>query len=102
MKRYRVRVTREARDDLRRLIAFFAAQETARPREAVEALEAAFDALSRLPYASRVALKTPRDATLRELVVPFSRTGYVVLFRVTDARTVSVLAVRHQLEEDYH
>jgi hypothetical protein len=34
--------------------------------------------------------------------VPCSRTGYVVLFRVTDARTVSVLAVRHQLEEEDH
>lgn len=102
MRRYRVRVTREARDDLLRLIDFFAARDEATPREAIAALEAAFTTLSRLPYASRVARSPRPDPTLRELVVPFSRTGYVVLFRVTDARTVSVLAVRHQLEEDYH
>lgn len=102
MKPYRVRVTREARDDLRRLIDFFAARDAATPREALEALAATFATLARLPYASRVARAPHPDPTLRELVVPFSRTGYVVLFRVTDARTVSVLAVRHQLEEDYH
>lgn len=39
---------------------------------------------------------------LRELVVLFSRAGYVVLFRITDAHTVSVLAERRQLEEDCH
>jgi ParE toxin of type II toxin-antitoxin system, parDE len=28
--------------------------------------------------------------------------GYVALFEIEDASTVTVLAVRHQLEDDYH
>ena len=39
---------------------------------------------------------------LRELIIPFGRTGYVALFEVEDAATVTILAVRHQLEDDYH
>jgi len=39
---------------------------------------------------------------LRELVIPFGGAGYVALFEVEDQRTVTVLAVRHQREDDYH
>ena len=39
---------------------------------------------------------------LRELLIPFGRSGYVLLFEIEDAATVTVLAVRHQLEDDYH
>jgi len=35
-------------------------------------------------------------------VVSFGRTGYVVLFEVEDNTLVTVLAVRHQREDDYH
>jgi hypothetical protein len=28
--------------------------------------------------------------------------GYVALFEIEDAATVTILAVRHQLEDDYH
>jgi plasmid stabilization system protein ParE len=101
MKRYRVRVAREARDDLVRLFRFLAEADESRAQEAVETLALAFESLARLPFASRIAASA-RDSTLRELIVPFGPTGYVVLFRVTDGRTVSVLAVRHQREEDYH
>lgn len=38
---------------------------------------------------------------LRELIIPFGSAGYVALFEVDSDKTVSVLAVRHQLEEDY-
>ncbi|GAB1394795.1 hypothetical protein MASR1M60_29590 [Rhodocyclaceae bacterium] len=37
---------------------------------------------------------------LRELVIPFGAVGYVALFEIDDAETVSVLAVRHQRESD--
>jgi hypothetical protein len=39
---------------------------------------------------------------LRELLIPFGRAGYVALFEIDDNQTVTVLAVRHQLEDDYY
>jgi len=39
---------------------------------------------------------------LRELVIGFGASGYVLLFEVEDASTVTVLAVRDQREGDYH
>ncbi|KPF46873.1 type II toxin-antitoxin system RelE/ParE family toxin [Rhizobium sp. AAP43] len=38
---------------------------------------------------------------LRELIVPFGSSGYIILFEVVDDETLSVLAIRHQREEDY-
>jgi mRNA-degrading endonuclease RelE of RelBE toxin-antitoxin system len=35
-------------------------------------------------------------------VISFGASGYVALFEIDDATTVTVLAVRHQREEDYH
>jgi plasmid stabilization system protein ParE len=102
VKRYRVRVTPEAKADLLRLVRFLADDDPSSAKRAAEVLRAAFRSLARLPFASRIAVAPRPDATLRELVIPFGRSGYVLLFRVTDARTVSVLAVRHQREEDYH
>jgi len=59
----------------------------------------AVTALERMPFSFRKA--TPSNSFLREMVVPFGATGFVVLFEVFDKRTVVVLAVRHQREDDY-
>ena len=42
------------------------------------------------------------DPFLRGMLIPFGRSGYVALFEVESASTVTILAVRHQLEDDYH
>jgi hypothetical protein len=34
-------------------------------------------------------------------VIPFGKTGYVALFEIEPPRTVTILAVRHQREDDY-
>ena len=39
--------------------------------------------------------------TRRELVITSGATGYVALYEIS-VGTVFVLAVRHQLEDDYH
>jgi hypothetical protein len=52
--------------------------------------------LEGLPFTARPALLAER-ATLRELIVPFGSTGYVILFSV-EHREVSVLRMRHQRE----
>lgn len=51
------------------------------------------------PFTCRKAGSSP---FLRELVVPFGRSGYVALFEIEDESTVAVVAVRHELEDDYH
>ncbi|MEO5670847.1 MAG: type II toxin-antitoxin system RelE/ParE family toxin, partial [Ramlibacter sp.] len=39
---------------------------------------------------------------LREMIIPFGASGYVALFEIEDATTVTILAVRHHRENDYH
>jgi hypothetical protein len=39
---------------------------------------------------------------LQKLIIPFGRSGYVGLFEIEDSETVTVLTIRHQLEDDYH
>jgi hypothetical protein len=51
------------------------------------------------PFTCRKAGQSP---FLRELIVPFERSGYLALFEIEDDSKVAVLAVRHELEDDYH
>ena len=68
---------------------------------ALAAIERAMTLLAYSPFSCRKALlqKNPR---WRELLIPFGHSGYVALFEIDDDRTVTVAAVRHQREEDYH
>jgi hypothetical protein len=52
-----------------------------------------------MPFGCRKAEES--NPFLRELVIPFGDAGYVALFEVEDNQTVTVLAIRHQREEDY-
>jgi hypothetical protein len=36
------------------------------------------------------------------MVIPFGTAGYVALFEIEDSKTVTVLAIRHQRDDDYH
>jgi plasmid stabilization system protein ParE len=103
---FKVRLTRDAEDDLARLFDFLVERELARdgadvdlPQQAMTALRAGIATLESSPFTCRKAGNSP---FLRELIVPFGRSGYVALFEIEDASTVSVVAVRHQLEDDYH
>ena len=70
---------------------------------ATKALAAIRDAIGLLETFSFSCRKaTPANPFLRELLIPFGTTGYVALFEIEDAHTVTVLAVRHQREDDYH
>lgn len=98
---FRVRFTEEARADLVRLYTF-ALQQGEGGIEAAEAslraIENALTLLETSPFACRPVTGSP---FLRELVIGFGATGYVALFEVEDAGTVTVLALRHQREQDY-
>ena len=67
--------------------------------QALGVIVSAVEGLRRSPFIYR---KAGADPFLREMLIPFGRSGYVVLFEVEDASTVTLLAVRHQLEDDYH
>ncbi|MGA7538210.1 MAG: type II toxin-antitoxin system RelE/ParE family toxin [Steroidobacteraceae bacterium] len=98
---YKVRLTAEALDDLDRLYEFLLKRDLDAAERALAAIERALALLAYSPFSCRKALlqKSPR---WRELVIPFGNSGYVALFEIDDDRTVTVTAVRHQREEDYH
>lgn len=100
MSHYRVRLTLEAVDDLTRLQAFLIDKDPAAAR-ALDAIETAFRLLEYSPFSCRKAWPGDRPL-LRELLIPFGSAGYVALSEIDDPRHVSILAVRHQREEDYH
>lgn len=100
---FRVRFTEEARADIKRLYAFVldrAEGDWALAERAAEAIDNALSLLATSPFSCRKA--DGGDALLRELIIPFGASGYVALFEIENAETVTVLAVRHQREDDYH
>jgi plasmid stabilization system protein ParE len=99
---YKVRFTPEAEEDLVRLYEFLLAQtedDWSQPERAMEAIKAAMQMLAFSPFSCRKASASP---FLRELIIPFGSTGYVALFEIDNAESVTVLAVRHQREDDYN
>ena len=102
MKRYKVRFTTEAEADLLRLFDFLLEQDVAAAEKAREAIAKALELLEVFPFSCRKALGGGGNPFLRELIIPFGTSGYVALFEIENRDTVTVLAVRHQREEDYH
>jgi plasmid stabilization system protein ParE len=101
--RFKVRFTEEALADLEQLYDFLLQREAGDWRVAEAALEAIRSGMALLetsPFSCRKA--TPGDSFLRESIIAFGSSGYVALFEIDDVRTVTVLALRHQREEDYH
>ena len=103
---YKVRLTREAAEDLERLFDFIIERELARgagelelAERALEAIQEGLRLLERFPFTCR---KAGASSLLRELVIPFGHTGYVALFEIVDSESVVVGAVRHQREDDFH
>jgi plasmid stabilization system protein ParE len=97
---YRVRYTKAAREDLHRLYGFLLGRDLGAARRARDAIAKAIALLEDFPFTCRKA----SDAMpfLRELVIPFGSGGYVALFEINGPDTVTILAVRHQREDDYH
>lgn len=100
MKQYRVRFTPDAEDDLLRLYDFLLEKDLTAAERALEAIRGGVELLRLSPFSCRkVVAKNP---LLRELVIPFGSAGYVALFEIDDPSTVTILAVRHQREDDYY
>jgi plasmid stabilization system protein ParE len=97
---YKVRYTLAAKEDLKRLFAFIAEQDIQSAKRARKTIAASIQLLEQFPFTCRTA--TPKNNFLRELVISFGGAGYVALFEIENDTTVTILAVRHQREEDYH
>jgi plasmid stabilization system protein ParE len=93
-----------AKSDLDRLFEFLLTRATSvedldGAQEVIGELRQAIEAqLARAPFNYRKAGSPLR----RELVVPVGKSGYVALYDIRPPSHVLVLALRHQLEDDYH
>lgn len=99
---FRVRFTPEAEADLLRLFDFLAERDIPAAERAEAAVAKAIEMLEVFPFSCRKAIGSADNPFLRELIIPFGSSGYVALFEIENPSTVTILAVRHQREEDYH
>ena len=96
---YKVRITKHADNDLRRLYAFLYERDPLAADKARAAIANSLRLLEEFPFTCRKA--APDRPFLRELVIDFGHAGYVALFEIRDDQIVDVLAVRHQHKVDY-
>jgi plasmid stabilization system protein ParE len=97
---WRVRYTRAARDDLLRLCGFLLEQDMDAAQRAMDVIDKSLELLQSFPFTCRKA--DPDNPFLRELLVSYGASGYVALYEIEDDRVVTILAVRHQREDDFH
>ena len=100
---YQIRFTKAARDDIKRLYAFLLVQDASfnlvAAKRALEAINKAMELLKTFPFTCRKAKAD--NPFLRELIISFGANGYVALFEIEESQTVTILAVRHQREDDF-
>jgi plasmid stabilization system protein ParE len=91
VKRYKVRFTTEAEDDLLRLYDFMLEKDVAAAERALDAIKGAVEILRFSPFSCRKAVAD--NPFLRELIIPFGSAGYLALFEIESRNTVNILAV---------
>ena len=100
---FSVRFTQLAESDLVRLYEFILQRDEndwALAERALDAIKHAIRGLELSPFSYRKAAAD--NPFIRELIIPFGASGYVALFEIKAGQTVTVLALRHQLEDDYY
>ena len=100
---YLIRFTHRSRDDLKRLYLFLYRQDKGSAKHARDNIYKAIDTLRTFPFTCRKA--QAGSPFIRELVISFGvhgkSSGYVALFEIEEDNIVTILAVRHQREDDY-
>ena len=97
---HQIRFAESALADLERLYRFLADSDIAAAEAALDELEKAWELLRSFPFSARKA--DGANPFLRELLISFGHSGYVALFEIEDSTHITILAVRHQREDDYH
>lgn len=98
--RFRVRFTLEAKADIERLYRFLVECDFDVAEKALKIVDSAWLVLEQFPFSCRKI--DDANPFLREFIISFGNFGYVALFEIENNDTVTVLAVRHQLEDDYY
>ena len=94
-----VRLSARAQADLSRLHTFLVGKDVNAAKRAMLAIREAFRPL---PHAPTIGRLVEDSEDLRELVIDFGASGYLALYRFeTVLDTVTILAVKHQREDDY-
>lgn len=94
-----VRLSARAQSDLSRLHAFLIEKDANAAKRAVLAVREAFIPLQRSPMIDR---PVEDHDDLRELVIDFGTSGHLAMYRFERALdAVTILAVKHQREDDY-
>lgn len=95
----RVIITESAAQGLERCRRFLSEKNPRASIRAAQAIESRFELLEREPEIGRPFHDDPR---LRELIIPFGKSGYVALYRFdAETHSVYVLAFRHQKEAGF-
>ena len=95
----RIVVSRRAHGDFSRLYQFLLEKDELSATRAVVAIR---DAFIPLTFAPLIGRPMPDRPQLRELVIDFGATGYLALYRFDrTADTVTILAIKHQRENNY-
>lgn len=82
------------------LFNFLAAHDLRTAERAREAIEEAYAFIETMPFACKKA--EGNSPFLREIIISFGRSGYVALFEIESNEVITLLAFRHQREEDYY
>lgn len=102
MDAFQVRFTEKAQSDLNRLYKFLLEFDIHTAERALLAIENGLDFLRKSPFSCCKAADGAHGSLLRELIISFGASGHLALFEIEDAHTVTVLALRHQREDDFH
>ncbi|MGF9564380.1 type II toxin-antitoxin system RelE/ParE family toxin [Neorhizobium sp. JUb45] len=97
---FRLKYTADFYEDLDRITEFLIEHDPDLAERAIIAIDKALTILEDFPLIARAV--SADEPMLRELVIPFGSSGYVVLFRIDGKDVISVAAIRHQREDDYH
>jgi plasmid stabilization system protein ParE len=95
-----LRYSRQFFDDFERYYSYLAELDIGLAERCYEAIFKTMRVLEDFPFVGRKAIED--DALARELLVPFGSSGYVILYDINNDHTVTILAIRHQREDDYH
>jgi plasmid stabilization system protein ParE len=103
---FQVQFTRAAKENLEQLFDFTIQREVGSATgdldiadRALKTIRTGIQLLQTSAFTCRKASNSP---FLRELVIPFGSSGYVVLFEIASVHEVIIAAIRHQREDDYY
>lgn len=83
-----------------RLYRFLLERDAQAAARALEAIEQGVSVPRNFPFSCRKA--DAANPFLRELIISFGAWGYVMLFEIEYSEQVTILAVRHQREDDHY